>query len=340
MRYRDLSGSLAKGLAPLWLITGTEPLLMIEAADAVRAQARALHYEEREILNASASWDWSQLIDSCQSMSLFSQKKIVELRLASFRPGVKGAEALQTLSEMTRRGDLVDTVVIVTMPMDWSIKKLAWYKALTGAAEVVECDPVTASELPQWFTERLRRQGQSAEPAALRLLCERCEGNLLAAKQELLKLSYQYPKDAAITAEMIENAVSDVSRFDSENLLEATMGGDAAKAARIVESLKAEGETIPGFLWMLADEIRMAAKARALFERGNPMMDAVRSCGAYGLKTARVKACATRMNSKRLAAALMLCADIDRLAKGLTVKTKNSDPWCEVTSLVTFVAGR
>jgi DNA polymerase-3 subunit delta len=333
-RFDQLPALLKGSLAPLWLVTGEEPLLMLEAADAIRQAAREQGYTEREVYNASGVWDWSLLLDGCRSMGLFDERKIIEVRLATCRPGTKGADALSQLAQMP----LQDTIVVVSMPSDWSVKKLAWFKKLSAAAQVVECLPVTAKELPHWFEQRLARQRQTADAEALRLLSERCEGNLLAAKQEILKLAYQHPGDVHITADMIRDAVSDVSRFDAENLLEAMMFGDAGKAARIVSSLKAEGVGIPSFSWMLADEIRAAARVRALMDKGQPRDAAMRAVGAFGPRQTRISAVVRRHKAQRLGNALMLCADIDRLAKGLTVKDRDSDPWLEVLSLVTFIA--
>ena len=180
MRFSDLESYLAQTpLAPLWVITGEEPLLMLEAADLLRAKARKEGATEREVLNASAIWDWSKLPESCTAMSLFGDKKIVELRLASPRPGVKGTQALTDIASMPLDG----VTLVVTIPYDWSLKKAAWYKALTANAEVVECNSVSARELPSWFAARLAKKNLKAEPAALKILSDRCEGNLLAAAQ-------------------------------------------------------------------------------------------------------------------------------------------------------------
>ena len=159
MRFVDLEPFLARNpLPPLWVITGEEPLLMLEAADLLRAKAREEGATEREVLNASATWDWSKLPESCMAMSLFGDKKIVELRLASPRPGPKGTQALSDLAGMPLDG----VTLVVTIPYDWSLKKAAWYKTLTAAAQLVECAPVTARELPAWFAARLakRRSGR------------------------------------------------------------------------------------------------------------------------------------------------------------------------------------
>ena len=173
MRFSDLESYLARTpLAPLWVITGEEPLLMLEAADLLRTKAREEGATEREVLNASALWDWSKLPESCTAMSLFGDKKIVELRLASPRPGVKGTQALTDIAAMPLDG----VTLIVTIPYDWSLKKAAWYKSLTANAEVVECNSVSARELPSWFAARLDKKNLKAEPAALKILSDRCEG--------------------------------------------------------------------------------------------------------------------------------------------------------------------
>ncbi len=335
MRFKELAGRLAKGVAPLWLVTGEEPLLMIEACDAIRAAARQAGCTERQILDARANWDWSQVFDACRAMSLFAEKRIVEVRLASFRVGTKGSEALTALAAEPLEG----VVVIVSMPSDWSVKKLAWYKKLTAAAEVVECSPVTASDLPLWLRERLARHELSADAEAIELLTQRCEGNLLAASQEVLKLAYQYEKGTRITGDMVKSGVLDVARFDTEKLLDAALTGDAGRALRILENLEGEGESIPAVLWQVTDEVRLALLTRSFMDAGKMAREALWDAGVRGIdKAARIRACAQRNSRPRLEAALMLCADIERLGKGLVVKERDSDPWLEMASLTTFLA--
>lgn len=335
MRASDIASQLKSNtISPLWFITGEEPLVMIESAEAVRSKAKALGFQEREVFNASALWDWSLLESSCREVGLFSPKKIIDLRLATFRPGVKGAKALSDLADMT----LENVVVIVSMPYDWSVKKLSWFKKLSAAAEFVECAPVTARELPAWFTERFARQGQEIDDQAIDLLCARCEGNLLAAKQELLKLAYRYPAGTRIRAEMIRESVSDVSRFDGEALAEALLTGNAAKAVKIIDALKAEGESIPNVLWMLADEIRGAARVCSMIEHGLSPDAALRTAGIFGpAKTRRVRSLALRCSERKLQAAVMLLLDIDKIGKGLTVAKRDADPWLELAGLAAFL---
>ena len=267
-------------------------------------------------------------------MSLFGDRKIVELRLASPKPGTAGADALAHLAARPLDGVLV----IVSVPYDWTLKKAKWFTALASASRVVQCDPVSVKELPAWFRQRLAKNKQTAEPEALRILAERCEGNLLAASHEVLKLAYRHPEGAVITADDVAETVSDVSRFDVENLLTSTFEGDGAKALRVLENLRAKGEAIPSFMWMLSDEIRAAARARSAMDRGTARDAAMRQAGIFGPKTTRIGKALARMSSRKLASALILCADIDRISKGLVVQDRDSDPWLELASLVSFLA--
>ena len=335
MRYSELESYLARApLPPLWVITGEEPLLMLEAADSIRAKAREEGATEREVFNASALWDWSKLPESCQAMSLFGDKKIVELRLASPRPGVKGTQALTDIASYPLDG----VTLIVTIPYDWSLKKAAWYKTLTSQAQVVECNPIPARDLPAWLAGRLAKKNLKAEPEALRILAERCEGNLLAAAHEVLKLAYLFPEGSVISEAAVTDSVRDVARFDVENLLEAMFAGDAAKALRIVENLNAAGESIPSFMWMVTDEIRMALRFRSALEAGADRSSALRQAGVWGDRSARITRAGGRLNPRRLASALTLCADIDKISKGLVVANRDTDPWVEIAALAVFLA--
>ncbi len=335
MRSQDLSSRLRSPIAPLWLITGEEPLLMLEAADMIRSKAREEGCTEREVLNASANWDWNKLFDACQAMSLFGDKKIVELRLASPRPGTKGAEALSQIPQMPLDG----VVLIVTVAWEWQLKNAAWYKKLSAAAQVVECSPVSARELPGWFKARLARWGLTATPEAIGVLCERCEGNLLAANQEVLKLYYRFGKGKEVELKDVERAVLDVASFDVENLLDSIFAGDGAKAVRILENLRAKGESIPAFLWALSEDIRSSARLRALMDQGVSRESAASQLRIFPLeRKRRAMQAASRMSSRKLASALMLAADIDKISKGLVVADRDADPWVELASLASFLA--
>ena len=318
------AGSLAadlanrRELAPFWLVTGSEDLLMLESADLLRRRAREL----------SASADWSQLPDAAASIGMFDDKKFLEVRLPSGRPGIKGNKALPEFVERPVDG----VVTLFTMPRpDWQGQKAAWWQALVKAATVVECDPVERAQLPQWLAGRMRANGQTAARDVLEAFADLVEGNLLAAKQEVGKLSLLFPQ-GELTLEQIEASVGNCSRYTTEALVESFCTPSAGRTARIVDGLEAQGEPLPFLLAILTNQIRSLIKLRASFETsGNLYVKGVFATNA-------MKAAARRIPLKRLAAALDVCADIDRLSKGLTVRERDGDPWIELKSVSLFLA--
>ena len=303
------AGSLAadlanrRELAPFWLVTGSEDLLMLESADLLRRRARELGYTDRQVLELSASADWSQLPDAAASIGMFDDKKFLEVRLPSGRPGIKGNKALPEFVERPVDG----VVTLFTMPRpDWQGQKAAWWQALVKAATVVECDPVERAQLPQWLAGRMRANGQTAARDVLEAFADLVEGNLLAAKQEVGKLSLLFPQ-GELTLEQIEASVGNCSRYTTEALVESFCTASADRTARIVDGLEAQGEPLPFLLAILTNQIRSLIKLRASFETsGNLYVKGVFATNA-------MKAAARRIPLKRLAAALDVCADFDRL---------------------------
>src|SRR6185312_16073551 len=228
-------------------------LVALEAADRVREAARRAGCTEREIFFVEPGFDWSRLNASASNLSLFASKRLLELRIPGGKPGVEGARAIEAWC--ARLPD--DVVALVTLPqLDWQQQKSRWFEALDAAGTLVEAKPVTRDELPEWLAERLARQGQSASVETLEWLADRVEGNLLAAKQEVDKLALLLPQGEVALAALRE-AVTDVSRFERDTLLDAIHGADPARIARIVESLEAEGEPLPLLLWTLGEELRL-----------------------------------------------------------------------------------
>ena len=298
------AGSLAadlanrRELAPFWLVTGSEDLLMLESADMLRRRARELGYTDRQVLELSASADWSQLPDAAASIGMFDDKKFLEVRLPSGRPGIKGNKALPEFVERPVDG----VVTLFTMPRpDWQGQKAAWWQALVKAATVVECDPVERAQLPQWLAGRMRANGQTAARDVLEAFADLVEGNLLAAKQEVGKLSLLFPQ-GELTLEQIEASVGNCSRYTTEALVESFCTASADRTARIVDGLEAQGEPLPFLLAILTNQIRSLIKLRASFETsGNLYVKGVFATNA-------MKAAARRIPLKRLAAALDVCA--------------------------------
>ena len=318
--------SLAPTLAPFWLVTGSEDLLKLESADLIRERARALGYTDRQVLEMSALSDWSQLMDAAASIGMFAEQKILEVRLAG-KPGVRGAKALERFVEKPFDG----VVTILTVPKpDWSGEKAAWWKALLRASTVVDCNPVPRDRLPMWLAERLKRNGQYASREALERFADLVEGNLLAAKQEVDKLGLLFPA-GELTPENIDASVSNSSRYGTDALIQATLLGEVDRVARIVDGLEAQAEPFPLILMMLTMQLRGVIRLRAGRERGERLVRGV-------FATPLLERAVRRLKPQRVAAALAVCADIDRLAKGLPVPGRDSDPWIELKSVCLFLA--
>ena len=260
LRPEQLAAHLDKPLAPLYLLHGDEPLLVIEAGDAIRAAARKQGFEEREVLIVGAGFKWDELFLAAGNMSLFGGSKLVDLRIPSGKPGKEGSEALQRYIATLGPG----LVTLITLPeLDWQAKKAAWVTALSKAGIGIECNAPPLARLPQWIAERMARQKQSAPRAALEFIAAHVEGNLLAAHQEIQKLGLLHPP-GELSLQQIEGAVMNVARYDVSDLRDALKARDTVRAARTLEGLKGEDAAPPLVLWALASEARGSGARPAL----------------------------------------------------------------------------
>jgi len=326
LRAEQLETDLARGLRPLYVIHGDEPLLALEAADAVRAAARAAGHTEREVLLAERGFDWSQLATSVAAMSLFGDKKLVELRIPSGKPGTDGATAI----EAHCRNLPTDTTMLVTLPrLDRQGQGSAWFAALGGAGAVVNVFPVDRVRLPQWIAARLARQKQRAGAEAIDFLVECVEGNLLAAHQEIQKLGLLYP-EGELSLEQVRDAVLDVARFNVYQLTEAMLGGDGLRLARVLDGLAGEGEPPLRVLWVMSEDVRAVLKLQSGRAEGRRDPEIFRGERIWGEARQRlVSQAAARVQGRDLSAALEHAAHIDRVAKGVA----DGDPWDELARL-------
>ena len=260
LRPEQLGAHLDKPLAPLYLLHGDEPLLVIEAADAIRLAARRQGFAEREVIVAGTGFRWDDLFLAAGNLSLFGETKLIDLRIPSGKPGREGSEALQRYCKTSGSG----TVTLITLPeLDWQAKKAAWVTALSQAGVAIECNAPPLARLPQWLAERLARQQQTASRDGLEFIAAHVEGNLLAAHQEIQKLGLIYPTGEVSLAQ-IEAAVLNVARYDVSDLRDALKTRDTVRAVRTLEGLQAEGAAPPLVLWALANEARTAQNHPAL----------------------------------------------------------------------------
>lgn len=321
----DLAQHLKRGVAPLYTVFGDEPLLAIEAADRIRACARAHGYAEREMLIAEQHFDWSRLRQSGASQSLFATQRLLELRIANGKPGIEGGKALQAFSLQLP----ADTVTLIQLgDVDWRARKAAWFGALEAAGTMVEAAAVKRDQLPQWIAGRLRVQQQSADDATLEFIAGKTEGNLLAAYQEVQKLALLFPS-GALDFDAVKDAVLDVARFDVFDLGAVVLAGDAARLARTLDGLGGEGVAPPLVLWAMTEEIRAAGRLLAALAGGLPMQQALRELRIWGPRQNLLQQHIKRTTQKQVEAALQHAARVDRMIKGLI----KGDVWDELLQL-------
>jgi DNA polymerase III subunit delta len=321
----DLPRQLAKGLAPLYVIHGEALLLAIEAGDAIRAAARAAGYDERTVLTVEPGFKWAELKNSAQSLSLFSARKLVDLRIPSGRPGVEGAQALQEYCAAPSE----DIITLVTLPrLDKSTQNSKWFSALADHGTVISAEDIPRHALPVWLAGRLQRQDQSADPDTLAFLADRVEGNLLAAWQEIQKLALLFPA-GHLSFEQVKDAVMDVARYDIFKLSEAMLAGDAGRFARILDGLRAEGTATVLVLWALTEDIRAIGKVLRALRRSGNMSGALREARVWGVRQKLVERAARRFSPTVAERALRQAAYVDKVAKGL----RRGDVWDELLQL-------
>jgi DNA polymerase-3 subunit delta len=326
LRTEQVDGQLAKGLAPVYLVHGDEALLVIEAADAIRAAARKRGHVEREVFFVERGFDWGAFAQSAASQSLFGDRKLVELRLASGKPAAAAAQAIEAYCARPNP----DIALLVTMPRPegsgwW---KAGWYAAIDAAGVIVEAQPVARAQLPQWIAQRLARQKQRAGAETLELMADRVEGNLLAAQQEILKLALLAP-EGELSAEQVREAVSSVARYDYETLAEALCAGNFAHYARALEGLRGEGESAAGLTWRLGEELAALAKVRAQMGGGAPLERLFTEHRIWRGAQPRAERALRRLTRERLQAAVLRAARAERASKGAGA----GEPWDELLTL-------
>jgi DNA polymerase III subunit delta len=316
--------ALRKPLPRAWLIAGDETLLAGEAADAVRASARAVGFTGRELFMTDRGFDWQGLLESARSLSLFAEKRIIEVRMPGPRPGKEGGAALASLAADPGHENLL--LVVTTRPErdTWSS---AWFKAFERHGVFVETRPVDIGRLPEWISARARRLGLSLDAEGAALLAERVEGNLLAAQQEIEKLALLHPGGRA-GADAVLEAVANSARYDVYQLGEAALEAEAARAIRILDGLRAEGVEPPLVLWVLCRELRALAQERS--------GTAPKPYGAAAERhDAIVRRAVKRLPGRPLEPLFATAARIDREIKGIS----HGDPWLSLAALVSTLAG-
>jgi DNA polymerase-3 subunit delta len=328
-----LGGAVAAGaggeMPPVALIASSEPLLRVEAADRLRAQARAAGYSEREVFEVDARFDWSQVQASCAAMSLFASRRIVELRIASGKPSKDGADWLQAYCR-----DPAPDILLLILCEDWSKKhEGTWFTAVQKAGRAQVLWPVKVHEMSGWLGQRLRAQGLEASREALELLVERVEGNLLAAAQEVDKLALLRP-EGRIDFDYMAHAVADNARYDVFGLSDAAIGGDVRRALQMLSGLRGEGQTVPGLISWLSGQVLQLLRVAEAKARGASVDAALQAAGVWSSRQAPFKKALGRGSVEHFEALLAQCAKIERIGKG----REQGDGWRELERLLVALA--
>lgn len=331
--YADrLPGELKKGLAPLYVVSGDEPLLVQEACDLIRATLRENGFTEREVFNAEGSFDWEDVLFSANSMSLFAERRILEIRVPGGKPGDKGASALKTYTEKLPD----DAVMLLVLPrVDAASQRTKWFKAIEAAGVFVQVWPISMGDMPKWIAERFRRAGLEADRDAIDAMVERTEGNLLAAIQEIERLRL-IATDRKVTLQTIVDGVADSSRYDVFSLIDAAVNQDPRRTLKIISGLQVEGEEVLYITAMLARELRALAAMASQVAGGKSIDAAIGSAHVWPKRKGMVNKCLRARSLGELLEAERGVARVDQMVKGIGT----GEPWAELTDVLLILAGQ
>ena len=327
----QLQAHLQKGLRSLYTLHGDEALLVQEAADAIRAAARQQGYTERSVhVVSGAHFDWSEVLAAGGSMSLFAERQILEIRVPTGKPGKEGSPMIQQLAQSAEGNDSTLTLFILPR-LDGPTKKGAWFGALEQFGVSLQIDSLDRAQLPQWIAQRLKLQNQSVASGqdgqnCLQFFADRVEGNLLAAHQEIQKLSLLYPA-SELTHAQVESAVMNVARYDVFKLSEAVLAGQVARVQRMLDGLQAEGEAAVLVHYTLAEDIRALKRVKDAMAEGRPLPLALREQRIWGAREKLFERVLPKLSTARLAQLLKNAHQVDGIVKGLKVADWPTDPW-------------
>lgn len=330
LNFNQLSSHLEKTLQPVYFISGDEPFQLDESARLIRDVAKSQGYTEREVYHVDRSFDWAELTHSVGSMSLFAERKIIELRIPTGKPGDKGSKALVAYTEQLPEDNLL---LIVSGKLDSNQTKSKWFKALDAVGATLAIWPLEIQQLPGWLKQRMQLRGLQPTEDALTILAEQVEGNLLAADQELEKLRMLYGEGAITTAQVLD-AVSDSARFDAFALVDVALQGDPIRVSRILHGLKNEGEDVLHILGALMYQLRMLEKMARAKSNGQNLEQIFSQYRIWDKRKIVLSAGLNRHGLKRWQAFLLIAGRIERMCKGLAT----GKPWDELLQLTLRIA--
>lgn len=331
LRFDQLDKALKKKLAPVYVVTGDETLLVQEACDTIRRHANTLGFTERELHHTDAGFQWDHLFHIANSMSLFAEKKIIEIRVHNGKPGDAGSKAIieycQALSE--------DNLLLLILPkIDKRSQNSKWFKALDTHADIITIWPIGVPQLPRWVEQRLSAAGLYADKNAIDILCSKVEGNLLAAAQEIEKLKLLVT-DPKITAQTMADAVTDSARYDIFGLVDKAIAGESRAAIANLHGLKAEGTEPTLILWALSREIRVITSIKEGLENGKSFEFSAKQNGVWDNRKASIRQTVYRLGINQMHMLIRKSSNADKIIKG-SVK---GDAWNVLLDIVLSLSG-
>ena len=329
VKPEQLEQHLKQGMRSCYLVTGAEPLIVQECADAIRRAARAAGCVDRERFDSSDKESWHNLVQSASAMSLFADRKLIEIQVENGKPGTEGSKALQEYLLI----DSDDILLIVAGKIDKQSQRAKWYTALDQGGTVVTVWPIHPRDLPSWIQQRLNQRGMKCDRDAITMLAERVEGNLLAAAQEIEKLSL-LANDTHITTDTVSQSVGNSARYNAFNMVDTALAGDARGALRALRGLKAEGSAAPAILWPVSKELRLLIDASSAVKKGTPPGAALDRLGVWRSRLNLMQQALGRHTPESLDQCLRLNFAADGSAKGFMP----GDCWDYLESLVVAIA--
>ncbi|CAI8275363.1 MAG: DNA polymerase III subunit delta [Porticoccaceae bacterium UBA1117] len=331
IRPEQLQSHLSKELLAVYVISGDEPLLAQESADAVRLAARNKGFSGREVFHGEGKFDWGQLHNEANALSLFTEKKIIEVRISNGKPGDKGSKAICELCTNPNP----DNLLLVILPkLERAAQNSKWVKALESSGAHIQVWPITGEQLPRWIKQRLLESNITANQQAVEILAERVEGNLLAAVQEIEKLKL-LAIDGKVDAIMMSSVVADSARYNLFEFVDKVLAGDAQSAARSLRGLHSEGTDAIPLLWAITRELRILIKASEQISQGESRDRALKNAGVWEKRLPLFRTAIQRCSAPHLRMLLYQAGAIDRGIKGM----RKADVWDELTTLVLSLAG-
>jgi len=332
LRADQLKQHLSKGIfQPLYIVSGDEPLLLQETCDTLRQAIRAAGFTERECFTVETGFNWNQLLQSSQNMSLFGDRKLIELRLPKAKVDETGKKTLAAYIETPSP----DNILMLMLPkLDRKTLSTKWFQHLEQQGALIQIWPITDQQLPKWIQQRMNLVGLQPNADAVELLCERVEGNLLAAAQEVEKLALLI-KPGPVNGPTIQAAVADHAQYTQFELVDEAIQGNHTQALKILNFIKASGTEPVSLLWSFAKDLRALEGIAAQREKGMNMSKAFRDFGVWDNRKSLFQKALQKHNSALFKTALQEAANIDHAIKGLA----KGDPWIGFSNIILLLSG-